>query len=476
MTMIAERPPAADPQQVRIELARTGGLAEYARAVHGLSVEPYQEAWSEAIKREDRLVIICPPDTRKSTTVQHTIEQIIGLDPESRNLWLMNTASQAEKRVIAIRKTIEENQLYQAAFAPEPDPRKWTNSELLLRRSYTDPAPTLMATGFLGAYQGLHFNRIIIDDPTDPEDVKSPTIMETQRNRLRGVLTDRLTDGGQIVAIFTRWGSSDLLPTFREMGFRVIVMPIMADYPWGKTISPSRFPVERMEQFKREKGEALFTLTYMCDTSAMEGQLIKREHLRYWDADMVPESGIGVFMAVDPAASTKTYADRSAIATVAYDFRTRRCFLLDLWQGRVEVPDLRKEIERRAKRTAGLTALGVETVAFQLSLMQDLRRLDGLPLQELPYRSRRNVQGRALGIDKDKTSRALYLDSLLTSGRLFLPRGLPLWDGVSLETELMTYGTPTNTHHDDGPDAIAFACALAEASVPPNLTVSLRAG
>ncbi len=456
-----------DEFTARVIAARDGDLEAYAWAVHNRPVEPYQLWWAELLETEERVVLICPPDTFKSTTVQWLVEQAAGRDPESSTLWLMNAKTQSEDRLVTMGQTMAHNPVYRAAFGVEPDyARGWNKSQLFLKRATVRPDPTVMATGFLGAYQGFHFKRIVIDDPSDQDDVRSPVVMDAQRERLRGVLKDRVEAGGSIDAIFTRWGESDLLATFIDMGFRVVQMPIMAEYPWGPTISNTRFPIERMAQLKQESGDVLFNLTYMCDTSAVSGFLIKRDHLRYWDTATLPSVPMPLFVAVDPAASLKTSADRSAIATVGYDYRTRRMFLVDLWQARVEVPDLRKEIIRRYRTTAGVVGIGLETVAFQLSLMQDLARQERLPLREIPYRTRRQVQARALGIDKDKTSRALYLDQLLTSGRLYLPRGLPTWDGVSFETELLNYGREGNRHHDDGPDAIAFACALAEATVP----------
>ena len=484
MTMLAERPPDAPPPSTLTELerkaaaAKDGDLEAYAAAVHRQDVELYQLAWYEALETEDKLVIICPPDTFKSTTVQYWAEQALGRDHDLRILWLMGTQAQAEKRVIAIKETIEENAVYQAAFHVEPNKAaKWTNTELFIRRSFTSPDPSLMATGFLGAYQGLHFDRIVIDDPTDQDDVKSPTVMEAQRNRLRGVLTDRLVEGGRMVVIMTRWAEADLLPIFREMGFRIVQMPVQGpNYPWGPTISPKRFPPERIPQLIKQKGEALFNLTYMCDTSALSGQLIKREHLHYWDSKMIPEGAMPVFMALDPAVTEKTSADRSAITTLGYDFRARRMLVLDIWQGRVEVPELRDILIRLAYQTAGLVAIGIETVAFQASLMQDLRRMAALPFVEIPYRTRRQVQAAELGIDKNKTSRALYLTQLFSSGRLFLPRGLPAVDGVSFETELLNFGSSTNPYHDDAPDSLAFAAALADAAVPMQTQVNLVGG
>jgi hypothetical protein len=280
------------------------------------------------------------------------------------------------------------------------------------------------------------------------------------------VIVDRLVDGGRIVSILTRWGEQDLVPTMAEMGFTVIEMPIAGDYPWGPTLSPKRFTPERVEQLRRDKGDMMFSLTFLCNTRAIEGNIIKREHIGYWDASTIPNRALNVYMAVDPAVSLRTLADYSAIAVVGTDFRSRTIYCLDIWARRVETPDLEFEIARRAQRTAGLRAIGLETVGFQLSLMQGLKRRYKLGnlVREIPYRTRQSAAQRKVALDRDKASRAAYLDSLLAQGRLLLPRGLPSVDGVSLETELCS--VPLGKH-DDRMDALAMACVLAESSTAP---------
>ena len=266
------------------------------------------------------------------------------------------------------------------------------------------------------------------------------------------------------MGILTRWGEQDLVPTFADMAFRIIEMPIAGDYPWGPTLSPKRFTPERIDAIRRDKGDMLFALTFMCSTSAADGNIIKREHISYWDASTIPTRPLNLYMAVDPAASTKTSADYSAIAVVGTDLRSHKLYCLDVWAKRLEVPDLEFEIVRRTKRTSGLRALGLETIGFQLSLVQSLKRKYNLPLREIPYRTRRSVQSNTVALDRDKVGRAAYLDALFASGRLMLPRGLPLVDGISLETELclVPYGK-----HDDRMDALAMACALAEGARQP---------
>lgn len=463
----------------RAAAAKHGSLEVYAKAVHDYEIEPYQEAWELALDEEPRTAIICPPDTYKSTTVQFWIEMALGRNPNLRILWLMNAGDQAEKRVTAIQQTLEQNTIYRMAF---PEVHKgsgqWTKTVLYLERSIETADPTLMGCGWNGPYQGLHFDIIILDDLTNQEDVKSEATMDLQRQKLRGVILDRLArnrDGkvtGRIVAIFTRWGENDLLDTFKSLRFFIIQMPIMANYPWGPTISNRRFPPPAVEEIRMDKGPALFDLTYMCETSTAGTGTIQRSHIQYWTdragtPTTLPTGSLAVFMGVDPAASTKTKADYTSIATVGLDISTRRIYLLDLVTKRLVFDDLIDTILQLAQHQSSLIGIGVETIGFQLSIVQHLRRVANLPIRELPYRSRRQATNKAIGIDKDKYGRALYLDSLFVAGRFFIPANLPIIDGVSWESEFVKM---PDVSHDDRTDAITFACALADAATPKRPT------
>lgn len=470
MTVVQDRPVSIEDRILAAKIR--GSLDLYSKAVHNMDLEPYQLAWEQALNIGGRVLIVCPPDTYKSTTVQHWIEREIGHDPNSRTLWLMNAGEQAEKRVMTVASTIDSNPVYRGAFHVQPDKEsQWTKSVLFVKRDRHSADPTLMGAGLNGAYQGLHFDKIIIDDPTNQEDVRSPTTMELQVSKIRGVVIDRLVEGGSIIVILTRWGDNDLVPTFKSMGFTVVEMPVISDkYPWGPTISNKRFPLTKVEQIRRDKGDALFQLTYMCNPAAMSGQIIR--NIKYYDPEDLPrDHAIDFFMSVDPAISLKTHADYSAISTLGMDTRTRKKYLVDMWAARVDSPTLEEEILKRAKRIHGLRYIGVETVAYQLSIVQHLRRNSRLPLVELPYRSRRQAMRGVLGIDKDKVSRAAYLDSQFASESLYIPRDLPLLDGMSLEAELVAV---PNGRHDDRMDALCFSCALADATFSTLPKVQLR--
>lgn len=459
--------------------ARNGDVGDFSHAVHDWVMEPYQDAWAMALEEENRVVIICPPDTRKTSTVQSFIEQTIGKNPDVRILWLMKAGIQAETTVMAVAETIEFNLVFQEAF-PECVPNfdaKWNKTMLYVKRKRPGRDPTLMGCGFNGPYQGLHFDIIVIDDPTNQEDVFSPTTMNMQRNKLRGVIMDRLDDGGRIIAILTRWGEEDLVPTLRELKFKVVTMPIMAEYPWGGgeliPISPTRWTISDLMRMREEKTEALFDLTYMCDPFAAEGGIIRRHHIHYWDRGNLPTGNTVTLMAVDPAASLQTRADPSGIATGVLELRTRTLYITEVYRKRMEVMELENAISVRAKGLARLVAVGLETKGFQLTLFQRMRREKRLPIMELPYRTKVQARLKAKGLDNDKTSRAYAVAQCLANGSTLLAHNLGYHDGVSVESELC--GFP-NMKHDECVDLVAFLRAMADCYVPAKTRVRMSAG
>lgn len=466
-----------DEIQLRATIARDGDLSAYSKVVHDWEQEEYQEAWNLALETENKLLIICPPDTYKSSTVQCFVEKTIGENPDIRILWLMNAGEQTQKRVMAIQETIEQNNVYRAAFHVEPNyDAGWTKTAFFVKRSRSSPDPTLMGCGFNGPYQGLHFDIIIIDDPTNQEDVASPTTMERQRLKLRGVILDRLVEGGRIVGIMTRWGEDDLLPTFREIGFRIVTMPVEGNYPWGPTISNTRFPIHRCVQIRREKTDAIYDLTYMCNPSAVDGGVIKREYLRYWDTPgsmVLPTSGTLSLMAVDPATGVGPNSDFSVIGTGLVEIRTRILYITELWGGRLPVHELTQQMVKRAKGLANLAWVAVETKGFQMTYMQTLRRETGMPLRELPYRTKRQAAAKAAGLDNNKMGRAIEIAQRSNKGDILYGsdyRMFPKLDGVTWESELCAY--PYGAH-DDRLDVVAFLRAMADAYRPSGLKVKL---
>ena len=126
----------------------------YCDFVHGRPLYDHQLVWAEELQPNGgKTLIVAPPESLKSSTV----------------------------RIMSVAETIEKSDAYHAVFpAVVPNkPRGWSHEAIFVRRgNESRPDPTVYGTGIDGPYQGSHVDMLIIDDPTDQQDVRSQATME----------------------------------------------------------------------------------------------------------------------------------------------------------------------------------------------------------------------------------------------------------------------------------------------------------
>lgn len=391
-------------------------FAEYCRYIHQRPLYRHQETWVREMQAQGspHVLIIAPPETFKSSTVRMWIEWRIGLDPDICVLLVMNTASQAQKQVMSIAETLENNPRYRQVFpSVKPNPaRGWSHETLFVkRRNEGRPDPTLYGAGVDGPYQGSHVDLLVVDDPTDQQDVTSSATMEAQRARVRGVLLDRLVEGGKFFTILTRWGESDLVRDFREMGFSVLENPIEGRYPWGRLLCPEVFPDDRLRRLREQKGGGLYQLTYLCNPTAAEGALLKREWWRRYG--QVPQLGTRI-QSWDLSTGKSELGDYTAWGV--WGVGEDGYYLLDAGRERLDMDgvvrkmSLLREMEPVGKRVRSIL---VEDVGTSIPVVQYLQNHTRLPITPVKPGSR------------DKVSRAKGISPLIEAGRVWLPAAAP---------------------------------------------------
>mgnify|MGYP003146216258 CR=1 FL=1 len=279
-------------REAKASLARAD-FATYCEYVHERPLFAHQRAWARELQREGaRALLIAPPGSLKSTTVSYFVEWCIGRNQDFTVLHIMNTATQATRQVMSVADTIAHNAQYHRTF-PDVKPDKgrgWSHDTLFVQRKDTNnPYATVYGTGIDGPYQGVHVDMIIVDDPTDQQDVRSQVTMQQQRERIRGVMLDRLNPGGSIIGILTRWGEADLVRDFEDIGFDVQQYPVEGRYPWGRLLFPEWFGDDVIDRIRSTKDRGgggvstgLYMLTYMCDPGAASGSKVKREWWQYY--------------------------------------------------------------------------------------------------------------------------------------------------------------------------------------------------
>lgn len=394
------------------ELARRN-LSDYARLVFGFEPAQHHEYWLSLLSDEHvkRLLIIAPPESAKSTYTSLVFPTwYLGHHPEMGAAVISCTATQAQEFGNVISQLVDGDDVYHSVFRHiQPDKTSgWSKDHIYVHRENKKrPDPTFLFTGMGGPVIGRRFDLVIVDDPTDQEIAFSDVQRERQKIWFKQTLLSRLVRGGRCIVILTRWHEDDLAAELMrpEMGFTVVHLPAFDGE--GNSYWPEQWPVTRLEEKRREVGSHIFRCMYMGDPSDPAGNIIKRDWWRYYD--MPPSDFQRVIHSWDTAFKGTRGADYS-VCTV-WGETPFGYYLLDLWRGKVEFPELKRTAMAMYDRDRPHAIL-VEDAASGQSLTQALQRDTRLPI--IPVKA-----------DRDKRSRVHAISPLIESGRAYIPEEAP---------------------------------------------------
>lgn len=345
---------------------------------------------------------------------------------------------------------------------------------------------TMTSAAMGGTITGRGGHLLIVDDPIKNDvDALSPTMRERNKNWYRSTFRTRLEQPGAIVVIQTRWHQDDLAGWLqREDGedWLVISLPAIAEQDeaiylpddpttpaWtrraGEALWPEMHPLSELESVRASLGGPnghWWLALYQQRPTALGGGILKPAELRTYErvamADgssayvldtpggprTVRHNALRLFSTMDLATSVKTAADYSVVGVFGADGPD--LLALDVLRGKWEGPDLPR-IAARVWEAYRPAYIGVESVGFQQSTVQDMRRGD-------PYARplRPPLPVKPLLPQGDKVSRALTLAARIGGGNVYVPKGAP-WL-AALEAEMAEF--PRGAH-DDQVDVFSYA-------------------
>lgn len=177
--------------------------------------------------------------------------------------------------------------------------------------------PSLIAAGVGSGLTGSGGDLIIIDDPVkDMEEADSQTMRDKVYDWYTSVASTRLSPGGHIILIMTRWHHDDLagriLNDDRD-SWDVLNLPAISDA--GDALWPERFPIFDLLSKKAAMGSRVFEALYQGRPTPLEGGMFKRDWIRfdsplpanavrcrYWDKAATHDDGdwtVGCLMSVE---------------------------------------------------------------------------------------------------------------------------------------------------------------------------------
>jgi predicted phage terminase large subunit-like protein len=395
-----------------------------------------------------RLLINQPPRSLKSICVSVAyVAWLLGHDPTRRVIVASYSGDFAAELHRQFRMVIS-SLWFQAVF-PELRLVKETGLELV-----TSKGGSRYATSVGGTLTGRGADLIIVDDPLNANELHSETARKRVNEWYGGALVHRLNDKerGPIIVIMQRLHEDDLAGhLIQQGGWNHLNLPAIAledetvNLGSGRTICrrvgdilhPERESREALEAVKAEVGSLLFSAQYQQQPVPIDGNVIKRAWFRTYESLPTGLVRTRIVQSWDVAMTTGDRNDFSVGTT--WLVHKNEAYLVYVYRGRLEYPELRRKVIVMAKEHNAATIL-IEEAGPGMNLLQDLRA------------NRPNGMTSPIGIKPEgsKVDRMVAQSAKIEAGQVHLPVSAP-WLSDFL-TELLSF---PNGRHDDQVDSVS---------------------
>ena len=393
-----------------------------------------------------RLIIAMPPRSLKSVCASVALPAfVLGHDPGRKVICVSYSDSLAGKLADDCRQVMA-SRWYRDLF-PDTHIARSTASEIVTTRR-----GVRLTTSIGGTLTGRGGNLIIVDDPMKAQDAMSEPAREAVKAWFSGTLLSRLDnkETDAIVVVMQRVHVDDLAGhLIAAGGWEVLTLPAIAEVDEtvalgrgrvhrrraGEALHAGREGLATLECLRAELGSLAFSAQYQQAPVPAEGNLIRREWLRFYDARPKPGPSDIVLLSWDTAMKAKETADYS-VCTV-WLMRGEAHYLLDVVRERLDFPDLKRRAIALHEGWGPLATL-VEDKGSGISLLQELRT-SGLPAIAFQPSGSKEMRMHAQSVRFE-------------AGSVYLPRTAPWLD--DLVAELLAF--PAG-RHDDQVDSISQA-------------------
>jgi predicted phage terminase large subunit-like protein len=394
-----------------------------------------------------RLLINQPPRSLKSISVSVAyVAWLLGHDP-TRRVIVVSYANELAAELHRQFRMIIDAPWYRALFRAMR-PARDSGTELV-----TTAGGGRYATSIGGTLTGRGADLIIVDDPLKAEEAMSEPARKRVIDWFAGTLVSRLNDKehGPIVVVMQRLHENDLAGHLLDQGgWEHLDLPAIAvedgviTLGHGKTMTrwsgdilhPERESKNALERIKAEIGSLMFSAQYQQRPVPLEGNLIRRDWFRYYDA-LPPSSTQRTVQSWDIAMMTGDTNDYSVCTT--WQMIKADYYLVDVFRARLQYPDLRRKVASLTAKYDAKTIL-IENAGPGMALLQDLWR-------DLPPGMTRPLGRKPEG---SKADRMVAESAKIEAGHVLLPRQAEWLDTFLLE--LLAF---PNGRHDDQVDSVS---------------------
>lgn len=409
-------------------------------------------------KKSPRLMITMPPRHGKSElSTRRFPAYVFGRYPDM-SIISASYGADLSSRMNRDVQRIMDSEDYRDLF---PDTRLFgKNVRSVVDGSYLRNSDIFEIVGHKGCYRssgvgggitGMGGDILIIDDPLkDRAEADSLTIREKVWDWYTSTLYTRLSPGGGILLIQTRWHMDDLAGRLLEAAraeegdqWRCVNFPAIAEFdePYrkaGEALHPERYPLEQLFKYKAALGGRDWAALYQQQPSPDGGAIFRKEWVQYYLPKDLPDRFDKMLISWDM--TFKDGDDTDFVVGQVWGRAGGRFFLLDQVRGRMDfVATVQAFLAMADKWPRALEKL-VEDKANGPAVISSLKsRISGI----IP-----------INPDGSKTARAHAVTPLFEAGNVFIPHPQTCAWITDYSAELLQFPAAA---HDDQVDATTQA-------------------
>lgn len=431
------------------------------------SLQPLHASIIHNVSDNQASMDLAPRGHGKSTIgdVDFCITKVLR-NPDIRIMIGSKTQTQASAFLKEIRTHFEQNVNLIRIFGDWKKSRDnvWNDKEFTVnRRTVIKKEATVSALGASGAVVSKHFDIIIGDDLVGFENARTEAQRKVLKEWFYSSLYPTLEPDGEIHILGTRYSPMDLYEDLiKSKNYKVNVQQAITVKDGQEySLWESKFSLEKLRSIREEAGLIIFNMQYQNNTELAKGKIFKYKYFKHFeeydidydlnrvrvkvlDSQGVPYwIPVRIYMGADLAISEdETSNNDYFVLTVIGVDKNKNVYVLDYLKERLTFnAQLNAILDYGKNKFPMVERIGVETVQYQKSLAQEIRRLSMLPVI--------NIQ-----TSKDKVTRAMRRSALFENGKVWFRIGMD-----DLEECLLLF---PEVDHDDLFDGLDFALTVAD--------------
>lgn len=255
-------------------------------------------------KKSPRLIICMPPRSGKSQIISRNFPAyLFGRDPNLSIITASYSGDLSSRFNLDVQRIIDSDG-YKSIF---PDTKLSDKKDKNYKRTdslfeIVNYKGSYRSAGVGGGLTGMGCDILIIDDPLkDRAEANSPTIRNMLMDWYKSTAYTRLSDGGGVIILQTRWHTSDLAGQLIQAmhndedadKFKVIEYQAIAEHDEphrkkGEALHPERFSLAKLLAIKNTIGAYEWSSLYQQHPVPKEGALFKLDKFKRYNEKSKP--------------------------------------------------------------------------------------------------------------------------------------------------------------------------------------------